>query len=783
LKSQRLIPGIRVFLAVTACVVLATVGPVDAATVSKISVEGTERVDEGPLRVEINLAVGRSLDEETVDADIKALYGMGFFEQVWVTSRELPGGVEIVYHVRERPWVSGLVFEGVSKVAVEDLQAVVNVNERTMLDPDAVLAGLVEARKLYSSEGYPDAAIEYSVALDDENQAVVTWTVDEGELVRVDEILFEGVTAFKHRKLRKLMTTRTKWFLSFLTGAGLLNEDELATDVERVQAFYYDHGYVRVRVDEPVISRDGDELTVTIKVNEGPLHHVGEVNFEGDLVIDDDLLRAAAGLVSGDVFSPSALREAVFSLVEVYGNQGYAFADVEPRSRVDPETHLVDLRFACTSGAVVNVRRIDIRGNTKTRDKVIRRELLLREGVRFSGTGLRESKDEVQRTGLFESVELITQRTDQEDELDLLVQVSEGRTGTFAAGAGFSSADQVLFNARISERNLFGRGQRLVLNADVGSIRQNFQFGLTEPWWKDKPLSLGIDLFDWSLEFDRFTRGGTGGALRASYPLRDLGLTGIAGLSTQHVRAGLEYRLEEAVIDGVSGRPLPSVKDQEGTSLTSSISPTLSRNTLDHPFDPTRGSRIIINAEIAGLGGESDFFKVELSGRWYFPIYTTQAGNVINWALGTRLGYGVGDTGNSGEELPLFERYFPGGINSLRGYDPRSLGPLEEYCDNTGNERNCFEESVGGSQQLIVNNEVIFPIFSEAGLKGVMFVDSGNAWTASDGIDPGDIMYSVGWGVRWLSPMGPLRVEIGYPLRKREGDSASVVSFSFGAPF
>ncbi|MFQ5476989.1 MAG: outer membrane protein assembly factor BamA [Candidatus Binatia bacterium] len=761
----------------------AAVVGVHAGVITEIRLDGAQRVDSDALTVEIGSTVGAPFDEKQIDADVKALFSMGFFQNVWVTREEVTGGTRLVYHVKERPYVEAVRFEGVRKVDIADLEAVVDVTPRTIFDPDKAAAGLIEAKKLYSREGYPDAVIDYELDVDANNNATVVYTVEEGSLIRISKIRFEGVSAFKPRKLRKLMTTRTKWFLSFLTGAGLLNEDELATDVERVASWYYDNGYIRVRIDEPVIKRVGNSLEVTFKIDEGPLFHVGEVAFHGELFLPPDELRATAELKSGEVFRASLLRESVFSLVEAYGNLGYAFAEVVPQTRIRPGERLVDVDFNMTSGPVVTVRRVEIRGNTKTRDKVVRRAVELEEGQRFSGSGLRESKAAVRRTGLFSEVDLTTRRTERDDEVDLLVTVAEGRTGTFAAGAGFSSADNVLFNARISEQNLFGRGQRLVLNADIGSIRQNFQFSFTEPWYRDRPLSLGIDLFDWRLDFDRFTRGGTGAAVRMSYPLRELGFESFYGQSLKHVRAGIEYRIEEAEINGVSSRPLPSVKDEEGKSLTSSISPRLTRNTLDHPFDPTRGSRQVLRAEIAGLGGKSDFFKLEFTGRWFMPVWETKGGREFIYSLGGSVSYGLGDTGKSGKELPLFERYFPGGINSVRGYDPRSLGPSEEFCDNTGASRNCFTESIGGSQQLIVNNELIIPIFKDAGLKGVLFVDGGNSFSADNGLDPTDLLYAVGWGVRWLSPMGPLRIEVGYPLNPREQDNGSVVSFSFGAPF
>ena len=432
------------------------------------------------------------------------------------------------------------------KVTEDDLAAVVNVTPRTIFDPQRVWLGLEQARKFYGGEGYPDAKIDFEVEVGPDNNATLVYRVDEGDLVRVEDIRFEGVKAFKHRKLRKLMTTRERWIFSFVTGAGLLNEDELATDVERLTAFYYDQGYIHARIDEPRVERVDDGLIVTIKVNEGPLFHVRTIDFAGDLLMTDDDMRARLGFAESDVFRASQLREAVFALTEGYGDLGYAFAEITPDTRTVESGDQIDVRFNVKAGEIVSIRRIEIQGNTKTRDKVVRRELGLEEGQKFSGSGLRKSKTNINRLGFFEDVELTTNRTDRADQVDVVVKVKEGRTGAFSAGAGFSSADALLFNARVSEQNLFGRGQRLVFNADIGSIRQNFQISFTEPWFLNRPLAVGIDLFDWRLQFDRFTRGATGFAVRASYPLSELGLGSIYGFSLNRVRAGLEYRLENA---------------------------------------------------------------------------------------------------------------------------------------------------------------------------------------------------------------------------------------------
>ncbi len=770
-----------VVLAVASALLTLAPGAARAEPVAAIWVEGNKRVETGAIRVNIQLRTGQALDETAVDRDVRAIYDMGFFDDVWVTSARRAEGAVVVYHVAERPYIERIEFRGVSNVAEDDLAAVNNVTPRTIFDPQRVWLGLEQARKFYGGEGYPDAKIDFEVEVGPDNDATLVYRVDEGELIRVEKIKFEGVKAFKNRQLRKLMTTRERWAFSFITGAGLLNEDELATDVERLTAFYYDQGYIHARIDEPRVDRVEDGLEVTVKVNEGPLFHVRSIDFAGDLLMTEEDMRTRLGFTEGDVFRASLLREAVFSLTEGYGDLGHAFAEITPDTRTAESGDEIDVRFEVKAGEVVAIRRIEIQGNTKTRDKVVRRELGLEEGQKFSGSGLRRSKSNINRLGFFEEVELTTNRTDRADQVDVLVKVKEGRTGAFSAGAGFSSADALLFNTRVSEQNLFGRGQRLVFNADIGSIRQNFQVSFTEPWFLNRPLAVGIDVFDWRLEFDRFTRGATGFALRASYPLQELGLGSIGPVSLNRVRAGLEYRLENARIDGVSQSAPPDVKDEEGTRLTSSMTPSLSRNTLNHAFDPTGGSRQTLSAEFAGLGGETDYIKLDVAGRWYWPAGKLPGNRELTYSLGATVGYGVGDSGRSGEELPVFDRYFPGGINSHRAFDARDMGPTQQVCDEFGD--NCDREEIGGSAEIVVNNEIIIPVVPDAGVKLVLFFDAGQAYLRDDAYDVGDLEYGVGTEVRWLSPFGPLRISYGWNLFPDDGEDPSVVLFSFGSPF
>lgn len=746
--------------------------------IDRVVVTGNQRVEEEAIRVQLRSQPGTRFNDETVDNDIRALYRMGFFDNAEADLLEQNGLWVLTFRVTERPLIKDLVFEGNRKLNREELEGALKVRPNTILDPEKVRGGIEEAKKLYEKKGYLDAKIDYSTTPTGEHQVTLTYKINEGKVVRIQKIVCEGARAFSQRELKRVMQTKEKWFLSFVTGAGNLDNEALKTDTERLTAFYYDHGYIDVKIDEPVVQRTAKGLNVTIKIDEGNQYKVGTVDVGGDLLPDMRKAREKLSLKPGEIFRTSKLREDINSLTEAYGDQGYAFVNVTPDTEVDRTDKTVDVIYKASRGPEVYIDKIDVSGNTKTRDKVVRREVELGEQERFSGSKLRRSQERLRRLGFFEDVNITTRKAESEDRLDLLVDVKEASTGAFSAGAGISSGENYLFNVRLSEINLFGRGQRLVLNADFGAIRQNFSLDFTEPYFLDTELTAGLSLFNWKLIFDQFTRGGTGASVRTLYPFSALGWDALGPLPLQDTRFGLEYRIENAEITGVSPTAPTQIRTEQGSSLTSAIIPRVFRDTRNHPFDPTSGSSQDLSVEMAGLGGESKFIKAEARGRWYYPFWKSPTLGTFTLSTGGTLGYGLGY--GAERELPLFERYFPGGINSVRGFRILSLGPRNAVWDNYG--RLQHTDAVGGSQQLIFNEEMIFPIVETLGLKGVVFFDAGNAFSAAQGIDFGGMRMATGVGLRWLSPIGPLRIEFGFPLNPHVGDDKQTVMFSFGGP-
>ena len=705
--------------------------PPEGIRIARVTISGNQRVEEEAIRVRLTAQPGTPYKESAVDADVRALYKLGFFDDVTASLSQVDGQWVLNYEVHERPFVRQVRIEGNKKIEKEELEGMLRIRPNTILDPEKARAGIEEAKNAYEKKGYLDADIHYETTPVGENEVDITFVIDEHEAIRIRDIAFEGNKEFSDSDLKKIMATKERWIFSFITGAGNLDREVLNTDAERITAFYYENGFIDVRVDEPKIERDKDGLTVTFKVDEGERYKFGDIKVVGETLPEAVAPEAPAlHAQTGETFQPSKLREDINAISDYYGDIGYAFVNVTPETDIDAANKAVNVSYRVTRGPEVYIDRIEISGNTKTRDKVIRRELELQEQQRFSGTKLRRSQERLQRLGFFEDVNITTRKAESEDRLDVIVDVREGNTGAFSAGAGISSGESFLFNVRLSESNLFGRGQAVVLNADFGSIRRNISLSFTEPYFLDTPLTLGIDAFNWELDFDEFTRGGTGGGIRTLYPFPALGLDVVrlgplGQVSLLDTRIGLEYRIEDAEISNVSRGAAAVIQAEAGSSLTSSIIPRIFRDTRNNLLDPTSGSFQDLSVEVAGIFGDSRFINAVSRTRWYFPfLKSKQLGAPFVFATGWNFGYGIGYGGQT--ELPLFERYFPGGINTIRGFrcarsvrrtrsirrpgQRRQLRPAAAQSV-----RELFRlDLIGGSQQLIFNNEIIFPILESS---------------------------------------------------------------------
>ncbi|MCZ6546807.1 MAG: outer membrane protein assembly factor BamA [Deltaproteobacteria bacterium] len=750
----------------------------------EVRIQGNLRVEEDGIRLHIKARQDDPFDPAVVSRDVRSIYRMGFFDDV---KAELsPEGV-LTYIVIERPYVREVEIQGNSEVSREKIEAALGIRPRTILDRDKVLEGVERVKKLYGEQGYIRAQVDFAVSEVGNNQAKIILDVVEGKRLLIQKISFEGNRTFSDSELKGLMATKEEWFLSFLTNRGVLDRDILTNDLAILSSYYYDHGYINHRIDEPVILSKRSGIEVVIRIEEREQYRVGKVEIGGDLIEEPENLLKVVKLTTGQIFRGSRLRGDIATLSERYADRGFAFAQIEPVTRLDLKAKTVDVALMIKRGSPVYFNRITIAGNTKTRDKVIRREMVVAEQELFSGSKIKESRNALQRTGYFEDVQLTTKKTGSPDSVDLQVDIKEGPTGTFGVGAGFSSGDQIFFNVSVSEQNLFGRGQRLAATFDIGTIRQDFNLSFTEPYLYDSRLSLGVDAFNTRREFTDFTSRRTGFGFRTGYPLRYLKIPylgrpgadptnergGVYLRAMEHMRGGMAYQLSRDKISGVEADASTIIREEQGTSLTSSITPSLSYDTRNHFFTPTEGARSNLSLMFAGLGGDNNFLKFDIQTRWFYPILSDPKwGGDYTLVLGNTLGYGVTfkERHNGQENLPLSERYFPGGINSVRGFADRSLGPRDPVTNDI----------IGGDTQVVLNTEIRFPLMQKYGLVGVAFFDQGQAFSETESVNPGKFKRSVGFGGRWLSPFGPLQLSLGFALNAEPEDDTSVFGFSLG---
>jgi len=722
--------------------------------VDEVLVEGNRRVEKNAVLSVLTVKPGESVSAEEIDANVRSIYKLGRFSDVSAHLQQDGDEYRLVFRVFERPLVRRVLFTGNDEFERNKLEALSSIKTPDLYNPRELAESVEAIRQAYKEEGYYAVLIDTKVDIDDDNEAVVTFDIKEGEKVLIRDIRFHGNTVFTDKQLKKAMETKEKWFFSWLTGRGTYRDEVLQNDLEIIADKYYNVGYVQNRVKQPLLSLNDDKtlMDIYIEIEEGDQFKVGKIDIKGDMISPKDELLDILQLKEGDVFSRETLRNDITALSDLYADQGYAYVNVAPITSVEPQERKVDITYDVEQGIQVTIDRINIRGNTKTRDKVIRREIKLVEGDIYHATRMKESRRRINNLGFFDEVNVSTVKGTDESKMDLDVEVKERPTGTFSVGFGYSSVDGFIGQGSVTQENFLGRALKLNLSGSFGGKSSTYQIGLTDPYFLDHNLTVGFDVYKTDREYSDFSKKTNGGDIKLGFPVTD------------NTRAFFVYRYEEKEIYDVDPLATQLIRDQEGRSTLSSITASLNRNTTDYRLDPSRGTVSEISIEYAGLGGTQKFAKYIADHRQFFPFKW----NTV-FSLHGQIGYAqkVG-----GEEIPIDERFFLGGINTLRGFDTREVGPKDP---TTG-------EFIGGTKEAYFNAEYVFPILKEAGLKGVLFFDTGNSWSEDQDYFS-SMRYSTGAGIRWFSPMGPLRLEWGYNLDPEEDEDRSKFEFTIGRVF
>ncbi|HUI67547.1 MAG TPA: outer membrane protein assembly factor BamA [Nitrospirota bacterium] len=766
---------------------LAASGSAEDVKVTLIEVQGNKRIETATILAKIKTKEGGVFSPKQIKEDIKALYQLGHFEDVQVKTEGFENGLKVIFVVKEKPLIREITFEGNDELSTEKLKEGLTLLPRTAFNLQLIQENAEKIRLKYQDAGYYDAIVVPVITELRGGDRNVTFYIKEGDKVRLTDIIITGNKALTSDEIKKALKTQEHWFFSFLGRSGTLRMDELREDLDTIRNLYYNKGYIQVQVDEPVIEpktytervswfsskkrtiTKKDELVVRINIKEGEQFRVGSLTFKGNVSIPTSELENEVKLKPGDVFSREVLRQDVAGIMDRYDGIAKPFANVVPMFNVDPERKTVAINIEIQEGSEVRIGRINISGNSKTRDKVIRREMRLDEGDLYSKKALKRSYDRLNNLNFFESVDIVPERRQQEPVMDLDVKVKEKMTGTLSVGGGYSSVDKLMAIVEVTQGNLGGRGQLLKLKTQWGGTHRIVMLSFMEPYLFDEPIWGRVDVYRQEQTYDGYTL-----------------LTDGVGLGTgksfnEYLSGSIRYSLDQSQAKDITVTPIPYALQQQlenyGTIITTSaVTASLTRDSRDFYLDPRTGSRNTAFVEFAGgpLGGDPEFIKSVADSAWYFPL----PWDTVFLARG-RIGYVVSLID---KPIPIGERFFVGGSGTVRGFRYGTAGPV----DNFGNR-------VGGNKELIFNFEYSYPIVPAARLKGVLFYDVGRAFdddllvsqqpNEPTRISLHDLRQAWGFGFWWLSPIGPLRFEWGFILHKQPTDQPSAFDFNIGTLF
>jgi len=718
-----------------------------AQRIVEIRFTGNLRIEDDAIYNVLKNTKGKLFSKKGLSSDIKAIYKMGYFKDVAARVTGTPEGKVINFTLEEMPMIVSVSIEGNDEIEKEDLEGVISVKEKQILNLSRLKSDIEKIKTLYRNEGYLNAEVKYSVNKNKKGAQIV-FNITENKELCVKKITFEGNRAYTNEELSDMMETSEWSIFHFITDSGVFNEYKLKQDTSKLMVFYLNNGYVDARIGEPEITHDKKWIYIKIPVIEGKQFRVGDVKITGDtLTVSRTELMDQLQITEKDYFDREAIIKDIDILTEACNKEGYAYASVVPRTVSRNEKQRIDVTYDIDKGDLVYISRIYITGNTSTRDKVIRRQLAVVEKDLYDSSKVKMSYMRLNRLRYFEEVNFQTEKGTDEGLMNINVHVREKATGMFSVGAGYSAIDKMVLTAQVSEQNLFGRGQTLGLSAYFGSSKTSYKLSFVEPWLFDMPLWSKFELWDMERDYDAYDVHTQGLGATLGYPLFEY-VTGYVG-----------YSLTIDDISNVESNVSQYIKDQAGETMSSGVTLSLSRNTTDDRMFPSRGSSNSVSTEVVGtiFQGDVSFAKYIADSRWFFPMPLDTV-----FGIHGKIGY---IQGLEGKEIPVFERFYLGGINSLRGL--REIGPVDSsgYC-------------IGGETMLNFNAEIVFPLIKDAGLRGVIFFDTGNAWNSGYHMD--DMRKTAGVGVRWYSPIGPLRLEWGYVLDKKEGESPSRWEFTIG---
>ncbi len=731
--------------------------------VKSIEVRGNKRIEESAIRSRLTLKVDHPYTGEAIRAQIRLIYEMGFFEDVRIETDPVVGGVAVVFVVREKPFITEIVFDGNENLSEDKLKEKITIRSQSFLDQQQAKESAERIRLAYQEDGYYNAEVIPIILALEEDRKRLTFFIKEGERTRIKTVNFEGMQVMTKKEVFKVIATR-EWvplygiFLgsipSVFTDAGILKREALPDDVERIKEVYLNKGYLNIQVVLPVVELTEDKkwFTVTFPIVEGEPYTVGEVGFRGNTIFEEAELRTGMKITPGEIFQRAKIREELTRLTDFYGAKGYAFTDVNPLVTPDAQTKTAALIFHIKEGDLIRIRQIHITGNDKTRDNVIRRELRVNEQEVTNTVAMKRSYERLTNLNYFETVEILPKQVES-DKVDLDVKVKEKPTGSFSVGGGFSTLDRLVAIADITEGNVGGRGQVVRVRGQLGQRRSLGLLSFRDPYLYDSLTSVQGDLYRTLTNYTTYAEDKSGASVSFGRWFSEY-------TSGNFSLVGEILKLSNARADAPQ-----FVLDQIGSQSTTGFRSSLSRDTRDYYQDPRKGIRSAVYLDFGTpkLGGTNNFLKFNVDAIKYTSLFWDTRHSI-------RGRFGIAE-GLEGKPIPLTERFYVGGINTMRGFVFGRAGPVT----SSGS-------LLGADRQIIFNNDFIFPISTEAKLNGVLFFDYGKGFANGEKLST-KLRQAAGIEARWISPFGALRVAYGINLDPNPLERKGVFEFSVGSLF
>lgn len=745
----------------------------DSFIVKDIRVEGIQRTEAGTVFSYLPIKVGDTLDEEKATEAIKALYATGFFKDVKLKSEN---GVLIV-EVDERPAIAQISINGAKEFEkdklIEGLKQA-GISESRIFSRSLLDRAEQELKRQYISRGKYAVKITTTTTPLERNRVAINFDINEGRTARIKKISFVGNEKFKDSELRGLLVLRKPDLLSWFTKNDQYSKQKLSADLETLRSYYLDRGYLEFNIESTQVSITPDlrDIYITINITEGAQYSVSDIKVAGEPLLPEEEIRKLILLKSGQVFARQKLTESVKLITDRLGDDGYAFANVNASPELDHENRKAAFTFFIDPGRRVYIRRINITGNDRTRDEVIRREFRQMEGAWYSTKNINLSKVRTDRLFFFNSVNVETPAVpNKPDQVDVNVKVEERPTGSIMFGAGYSQQQGIILNGSVSQNNIFGTGNFFSLDVNTGAINKTYAASFTNPYFTVDGMSLGFDVYKRDLDTRPLSRVGAfktetlGAGIRLGIPIAEGDIISL-GLAAENTVLG---------VFSDSPQRYQTFVNEFGKS-TNNFPLTISwaRDRRDSAIWPTSGTTHRLFGEVSVPGGDLNYYKASYNQKWYYPITDN-----LTLLLNGELGYGDGYTGNS---LPFFKNFFAGGNNSVRGYNLNSLGPRDPLITGTTNS-SLF--SIGGSKRVVGNIELMFPVpfmKDDRSLRLSAFLDGGTTFNKFGELN-NFMRYSTGLAVTWVSPMGPLKISIAQPLNDQPGDNLQRFQFMFGQQF